>query len=137
MGVQLNHTIVNVGDKVTSARFYADVLGLGQPSAFGPFLVLELANGVSLDFIDADEVKEVEHYAFLVSEEEWDAIFQRIIDRGLSYFADPGGRRIGEHNTHDGGRGVYWHDPDGHVLEAITVPYGGWPADSFNPIGVS
>lgn len=129
MGIELNHTIVNVRDRATSARFYADVLGLADPTPFGPFLVLELANGVSLDFITTDEVTEVEHYAFLVSEAEWDAIFQRIIDRGLPYFADPAGQRVGECNTHDGGRGVYWRDPDGHVLEAITVPYGGWPAE--------
>lgn len=129
MGIELNHTIVNVRDRATSARFYADVLGLADPTPFGPFLVLELANGVSLDFIATDEVTEVEHYAFLVSEAEWDGILQRIIDRGLPYFADPAGQRVGEYNTHDGGRGVYWRDPDGHVLEAITVPYGGWPAD--------
>jgi catechol 2,3-dioxygenase-like lactoylglutathione lyase family enzyme len=65
------------------------------------------------------------HYAFLVSEDEFDAIFGRIRAGGLDYWADPFQQQPGEINTHDGGRGVYWHDPDGHVLEIITRPYGG------------
>jgi hypothetical protein len=65
-----------------------------------------------------------QHYAFLVGESEWDEIFGRIRDRGLTYWADSGQSRAGEFNTNDGGRGVYWEDPSGHFLEIITRPYG-------------
>jgi catechol 2,3-dioxygenase-like lactoylglutathione lyase family enzyme len=91
--------------------------------------VVEAANGVSLDFMQTDDEKYLvpNHYAFLVSDEEFDAIFGRIRERGLDYYADPGGNEKGEINHHFGGRGLYWADPDGHWLEIITVPYGGWP----------
>jgi catechol 2,3-dioxygenase-like lactoylglutathione lyase family enzyme len=124
MPVQLNHTIVAARDKRTSASFLADLLGLDPPTAYGPFAVVELANDVSLDFVDDQQVHP-RHYAFLVTEDEFDAIFGRIRARELQYWADPFERRPGEINTNDGGRGVYWHDPDGHVLEIITRPYGG------------
>ena len=125
MPVQLDHTIINVRDKRESAAFFAEVLGLPAPTRFGPFLVVQLANGVSLDFIDDPDPISPQHYAFLVSEREWDEIFGRIRARGLSYWADPMKQRPGEHNTHDGGRGVYWEEPSGHFLEIITRPYGG------------
>jgi len=123
--VRLNHTIVAARDRHASARFLADVLGLDPPTTFGPFAVVTLANDVSLDFLEEGEVVP-RHYAFLVTEEEFDAVLGRIRARGLEYWADPFGRRPGEINTDDGGRGVYWHDPDRHMLEIITVPYGGW-----------
>jgi catechol 2,3-dioxygenase-like lactoylglutathione lyase family enzyme len=125
MAVQLNHTIVRTRDKHASATFLAEVLGVPSPTPFGPFLVVGVANGVSLDFMDVDEPVAPQHYAFLVTEEEWDAIFGRIRARGLDHWADPGQTRPGEFNTNDGGRGVYWEDPDGHLLEIITRPYGG------------
>lgn len=129
MPVQLNHTIVHAIDKRESAAFYSEVLGLPEPSPFGPFLCVETANGVSLDFVDADEPTHVpQHYAFLVTDEEFDAIFGRIQERGLEFFADPRREEPNEINHHYGGRGVYWADPAGHWLEIITVPYGGWPA---------
>jgi catechol 2,3-dioxygenase-like lactoylglutathione lyase family enzyme len=124
MPVHLNHTIVAASDKRRSATFLADLLGLGRPTTYGPFAVVELENDVSLDFMD-DEHVVPRHYAFLVSEDEFDAIFGRIRAGGLDYWADPFQQQPGEINTHDGGRGVYWHDPDGHVLEIITRPYGG------------
>ena len=124
MPVQLNHTIVAARDKRTSASFLADLLGLDPPTTYGPFAVVELTNDVSLDFVDDQQVHP-RHYAFLVTEEEFDEIFGRIRARGLQYWADPFERHPGEINTNDGGRGVYWHDPDGHVLEIITRPYGG------------
>ena len=124
MPVRLNHTIVSARDKQESARFLAEVLGLEAPTSFGPFSVVALANDVSLDFVDDVEVHP-RHYAFLVTEEEFDEIFGRIRTRGLDFWADPFQRHPGEINTHDGGRGVYWLDPDGHVLEIITRPYGG------------
>jgi catechol 2,3-dioxygenase-like lactoylglutathione lyase family enzyme len=124
MAVSLNHTIVAARDKRASAAFLADVLGLAAPTTYGPFAVVELANGVSLDFLDDPEIHP-RHYAFLVTEEEFDEIFGRIRARGLDFWADPFERSPGEINTNDGGRGVYWNDPNGHKLEIITRPYGG------------
>ena len=123
MPVHLNHTIVAARDKWESATFLTDLLGLKPPTAYGPFAVVELDNDVSLDFIDDPEIHQ-RHYAFLVSEQEFDEIFGRIRDRGLPYWADPFEKHPGEINTNDGGRGVYWSDPNGHKLEIITVPYG-------------
>jgi len=125
MTVFLNHTIVHAHYKRTSAQFLVDVLGLRPPTTYGPFLVVEVDNGVSLDFADDHGTLHPQHYAFLVSEKEFDEIHARIVARGLTYWADPGHRRAGEINTGDGGRGLYWEDPDGHNLEIITVPYGG------------
>jgi catechol 2,3-dioxygenase-like lactoylglutathione lyase family enzyme len=124
MPVHLNHTIVSARDRRASAAFLADVLGLGPPTTFGPFAVVELDNDVSLDFMQ-DDAPTPRHYAFLVGEDEFDAILGRIRDRGLDHWADPFEQHPGEINTNDGGRGVYWKDPDGHVLEIITRPYGG------------
>ena len=125
MAVQLNHTIVNALDPAASARFLSELLGLPEPHRFGPFMVVDLANGVSLDFIraTADELI-IEHYAFLVDEAEFDEIFGRIRERSLPYWGDPAKRQPNEINHHDGGRGVYWDDPNGHMLEIITRPYG-------------
>ena len=123
MVVQLNHTLVNVRDKTESAPFVAEVLGLPAPTSYGPFLVVQVENDVSLDFIDV-EVLHPQHYAFLVSEQEFDEILGRIVARGLTYWADPHRTRPAEWNTDDGGRGLYWEEPSGHLLEIITRPYG-------------
>ncbi len=124
MSVQLNHTIVWCRDKQKSATFLTDILGLPQPTHFGPFLVVELSNGVSLDFHDREGAVAMQHYAFLISEHDFDQVFHRISERGLTYWADPGKQRPGEINHGDGGRGMYFDDPDGHLLEVITRPYG-------------
>jgi catechol 2,3-dioxygenase-like lactoylglutathione lyase family enzyme len=124
VSVQLNHTIVAARDRKASATFLADVLGLPPPEPFGPFMVVEVANGVSLDFADTRDEITPQHYAFLVSEDEFDTIFGRIQARELPYWADPGRRHPGSINHNDGGRGVYFPDPDGHFLEIITRPYG-------------
>ena len=124
MPVQLDHTIVAARDKQEAATFLADVLGVPAPTSYGPFAVVRLANDVSLDFVDDAEIRP-RHYAFLVSEAEFDEIFGRIRARGLDFWADPFQQHPGEINTHDGGRGVYWPDPNGHLLEIITRPYGG------------
>lgn len=125
MAVQLNHTIVSVRDKNEAASFFAEILGLPAPGRYGPFRVLELANGASLDFADDHGPVVPRHYAFLVEEAEFDDILGRIKERGLDYWADPSQHLPGEINHNDGGRGVYWQDPNGHFLEIITVPYGG------------
>ncbi len=124
MPVHLNHTIVAARDKRQSADFLAGLLGLPAPTTYGPFSVVQLDNDVSLDFMDDADVHP-RHYAFLVTEDEFDEIFGRIRARGLNFWADPFQQQPGQINTHDGGRGVYWLDPDGHVLEIITRPYGG------------
>jgi catechol 2,3-dioxygenase-like lactoylglutathione lyase family enzyme len=124
MSVKLNHTIVWCRDKRRSATFMTEVLGLPTPQPFGPFLVVDLQNGVSLDFHEAEEPIVGQHYAFLISEEEFDQIFGRITEREVDYWADPGLHQPGQINRADGGRGVYFHDPAGHLLEIITRPYG-------------
>jgi catechol 2,3-dioxygenase-like lactoylglutathione lyase family enzyme len=124
MAVELNHTIVAVRDKRAAAMFLTDLLGLPAPTPFGPFLVVDLNNGVSLDFMDTAEDIQPQHYAFRVSEAEFDAIFDRIRAQNLRYWAGPAHSQPGEINTRDGGRGVYFDDPDGHVLELLTRPYG-------------
>jgi catechol 2,3-dioxygenase-like lactoylglutathione lyase family enzyme len=127
MAIQLNHTIVPARDPLASAVFLAEILGRDKPARFGPFWTVELDNGVTLDFQETHASIPIEHYAFLVSEDEFDAIFERIRARGLSYWADPMHRRAAEINHNDGGRGVYWNDPNGHYLEIITRPYGSGP----------
>lgn len=124
MTVKLNHTIVSARDKRASATFLTEILGLPAPVPYGPFLTVEMGNEVTLDFLNADGEITPQHYAFLISEKEFDEIFGRIRARGLSYWADPPKREPGRINTRDGGRGVYFEDPNGHLLEILTRPYG-------------
>lgn len=124
MAVELNHTIVAASDAAASAAFFAGLLGVAAPTRFGPFHCVVLDNGVTRDYLDADGSVEAQHYAFLVGEDEFDRIFERIRARGLAWWADPAKRRPGEINRRDGGRGLYWDDPDGHRLEIMTRPYG-------------
>ena len=124
MAVQLNHTIVHASDRRHSAELLVELLGLEPPTEYGPFLVVQVANDVSLDYAQSSAPIHPQHYAFLVTEEEFDQIFGRITARGLEHWADPSRRKPGQINTNDGGRGVYWTDPDGHMLEIITRPYG-------------
>ena len=124
MSVQLNHTIAWCRDKAKSAGFLAEILGLPEPRPFYHFLVVDLSNEVSIDYFETDEHVALQHFAFLVTEEEFDTSFGRIKDMGLEYWADPARSKPGEINHHDGGRGVYFKDPDGHLLELITRPYG-------------
>lgn len=132
MAIYLNHTIVSARDRDGSARFLSEILGLPSPVTVEPFAVVQVGD-TSLDFIETDEEVHSQHYAFLVTEAEFDAIFQRIKDRGLSYWADPSRRKDGQINTWDGGRGVYWDDPNGHLLEIITRPYGSGGTTTDNP----
>lgn len=122
--MEFNHTIVWCKDKVMSAGFLANILGRPDPEPFGHFLVVKLDNGVSLDFMEKDGEVSHQHYAFLIGEDEFDAVFGRIRQAGLDYWADPAKSRPGEINHNDGGRGVYFPDPNGHLLEVITRPYG-------------
>jgi catechol 2,3-dioxygenase-like lactoylglutathione lyase family enzyme len=125
MTIKLNHTIVHSRDPRAAADFFAEVFGLGKPVPFGPFLGVKVDNEVTLDFLDADGMEvQMQHYAFLVGEMEFDQIFGRIQERGVQYWADPGQKQEGKINRHYGGRGVYFEDPSGHLLEIITRPYG-------------
>jgi catechol 2,3-dioxygenase-like lactoylglutathione lyase family enzyme len=124
VSVQLNHTIVSCRDQQRSAAFLTGILGLPPATRFAHFLVVEADNGVSLDFAATTGAITPQHYAFLVGEEEFDAAFGRIRGRDLPYWADPGQTQHGVINHRDGGRGLYFEDPDGHLLEIITRPYG-------------
>ena len=124
MTVQLNHTIVACRDQQRSAAFLTGILGLPTATRFGHFLVVEADNHVSLDFSETSGDITPQHYAFLIGEEEFDAAFTRIREQGLDYWADPGQSRRGEINHRDGGRGLYFQDPDRHLLEILTRPYG-------------
>jgi catechol 2,3-dioxygenase-like lactoylglutathione lyase family enzyme len=122
--VALNHTIVWSSDQKKSARFLAEMLGRPAPVQVGRFDVVELDNGVSLDFATADGTVQPQHYAFLISEAEFDVVFGRIREQGIAHWADPRRQHEGQINHNDGGRGVYFPGPDGHYLEVITRPYG-------------
>jgi catechol 2,3-dioxygenase-like lactoylglutathione lyase family enzyme len=124
VSVQLNHTIVACRDQQRSAAFLSRILGLPSASRFGRFLVVEADNGVSLDFAETSGQITAQHYAFLVGEKEFDAAFDRIREQDLPYWADPGQTQRETLNHRDGGRGLYFEDPDGHLLEIITRPYG-------------
>jgi catechol 2,3-dioxygenase-like lactoylglutathione lyase family enzyme len=124
MPVQLDHTIVSAHDQRRSATFLAEILGLPAPTSFGPFLIVETTGGTSLDFMEVGGDITPQHYAFLISEPEFDEIFGRIRERDLPYWADPHQTHPGEINHNDGGRGVYFEDPNGHLLEVITRRYG-------------
>ena len=130
MSVSLNHTIVWCRDKTASARYLTGTLGLPDAKPWGPFMVVDMGNGVSLDYHDvADPAGDAttiasQHYAFLVSDDEFGEIFGRLREAAQDYWADPGLTHLGEINQRDGGRGVYFKDPDGHLLEILTRPYG-------------
>jgi len=124
MSVQLNHTIVHASDRDATAAFLTEILGLPEPAPYGPFLVVQVDNDVSLDYADDHGAPHPQHYAFLVGEPEFDEIFGRITDRKIPYWADPHKETPQQINTRDGGRGCYFPDPDGHWLEIITRPYG-------------
>lgn len=124
MSVELNHTIVWCSDKVRSACFLTEILGLEPPRPFLHFLVVDLDNRVSLDFFQKDGAVSPQHYAFLVGDSAFDSALERLEVRGLAFWADPARSRPSEINHHYGGRGLYFEDPDGHLLEIITTPYG-------------
>ena len=119
----LNHIIIPAKDKDASAAFLADILGVKAQPQWGPFRPVQTSNGVTLDFVDSKDVR-TQHYAFLVDDKEFDAGFAKIKNRGLAFFAHPDKSGPGEINRYWGGRGVYFEDPNGHLLELITKPYG-------------
>ncbi|MFF2082238.1 VOC family protein [Nocardia sp. NPDC058176] len=130
MSVQFNHTVVGCHDKRETVEFWADILGLDIGAESGPFIPIPLAHGAVFDFATVPpHISDIQpqHYAFLVSEAEFDAAYAKIQRYKLDHWADPRQHEANAINHHDGGRGVYFLDPNGHYLELITVPYGGWP----------
>ncbi len=123
MTVELNHTIVPAHDKEASARFYARIFGFEYQGPLGHFAPIRIpSQALTLDF---DEWKSFlpQHYAFKVSEEEFDVIFARVKEEGLAYGSGPFEPENGEINHWNGGRGVYFRDPSGHLLELLTRDY--------------
>ena len=125
MPVTFNHSILAAKDRHASAKFMADILGLAEPTTWGPFTSVELDGGVTIQFAEppVDEIQ-MQHYAFLVDDERFDEILARVQARGISYTADPQLSKPQEINTNHGGRGFYFFDPAGHGLEVLTRPYG-------------
>ena len=119
MAIKLNHTIVPSKDKLTSARFFATIFGLTFDGEQGHFAPIKVNPDLTLDFDNRDKF-EPHHYAFQVSECEFEAIFQRIKDQGILYGSGPFTQADMQINRRNGGRGVYFRDPDGHVLELLT-----------------
>lgn len=122
MAVELDHTIVPARDAEAAARWFTEILGLPDPRPVGRFWQVTTANGVALDFATVAEGAEIRgiHYAFRISDEEFDAVYRKIVQGRLDHWAGPGRRGPGEINHRHGGRGVYFDSPDGHSLEVLT-----------------
>jgi catechol 2,3-dioxygenase-like lactoylglutathione lyase family enzyme len=125
MSVTFNHTIIAAEDSAESARFFRELLELPEAPSWGPFVNVQLADGVLLQFAKPPGHIEIQmqHYAFLLDDELFDRAYQRLCDGGVVHWADPQMRRPGEINNEHGGRGVYFKDPAGHAIELITRPY--------------
>jgi catechol 2,3-dioxygenase-like lactoylglutathione lyase family enzyme len=124
LAVCFNHLAVAAKDKRQSATFLTNLLGLPEPTAWGPFLSVTLDDGVRLDYAEPGIEFPGQHYALLVSDEVFDRALEHIKAQSVRFWADPGMRSANEINTNHGGRGVYFDDPSGHHFELITQPYG-------------
>jgi len=133
MAVKLNHTLVDSRDRDASALFLSELLGIDPPLVLGPFALVKVGDELTLDFRHVEREITPQHYAFLVSEREFDEIFARIEKRQLDFWADPHKSRPHEINHWDDGRGVYFEDPNGHLLEVITRSYGSAGVQTKNP----
>lgn len=120
MTVELNHTIIWCRDKARSASFLAEILGRSAPREVFHFLVVDLDNHVSLDFMETSGQVAMQHYAFKLDRASFDAAFARIRERKLTWWGDPARRRVRETYLHQGDEGLYFEDPDGHFLEIIA-----------------
>jgi catechol 2,3-dioxygenase-like lactoylglutathione lyase family enzyme len=123
--VLINHAIVGAGDKLSSARFFTDLFDLAEPEEAGPFAVVRLDDGMLIQFATppGGEIVPI-HLAFLIDDATFDHLIARIEALGLDHWADPRRSQTGINHNH-GGRGVYFLDPAGNYLEAITRPYAG------------
>lgn len=122
MAITLNHTIVPSHDKAEAAKFYSRIFGFDYQGEFSHFLVVKVNDTLSLDF-DNREKFEPHHYAFKVTETEFDEIFKRMKDENVKYGSGPMEPENMNINHNYGGRGVYFRDPDGHLLEMLTADY--------------
>jgi catechol 2,3-dioxygenase-like lactoylglutathione lyase family enzyme len=121
MTITLNHTIVPALDKQASARFFAEIFGLAYEASPGHFAPVRVNPTLTLDFGDAKKGDfETHHYAFHVDDAEFDQILARVRAAGIAYGSDPWHLENRELNAWNGGRGVYFRDPNGHVLELLT-----------------
>jgi catechol 2,3-dioxygenase-like lactoylglutathione lyase family enzyme len=128
MTIAFNHTIIAARDRHASASFFAKLFGLPEPTLWGPFAIVALDHGVFVQFAEPNVADiQMQHYAFLVDDSSFDAIYGRIHDSGIAHWADPQQTLPGQINTNHGGRGVYFNDPAGHGMEIFTRPYG-WAA---------
>jgi catechol 2,3-dioxygenase-like lactoylglutathione lyase family enzyme len=130
MAIRLDHTIVPAKDKMASARFFADIFGLDVKPGY--FAQVRVNESLTLDFADEAEdwggpgfdprTGRSHHYAFHVTDAEFDGIFGRVKARGLAYGSEPHDHANGKTYARRGGRGFYFEDPNGHLLEVMTVP---------------
>lgn len=123
MTAHFNHTIIASANAGEMAEFYRDILEADEAPAWGPFVNVELADGVLLQFASGPTDFPPQHYAYLVDDAHFDRAYAMITHRGIVHWADPQRSRAGEINHEHGGRGVYLLDPSGHYLELITRPY--------------
>ncbi|MBB4161192.1 catechol 2,3-dioxygenase-like lactoylglutathione lyase family enzyme [Streptomyces cinereoruber] len=123
MAVTFNHTIVAAKDRHESARFFRELLELPEAPSWGPFVNVQLPDGVLIQFAEPPVEIQMQHYAFLVDDELFERAYGRLCEQGVEHWADPQMKRPGETNTEHGGRGVYFKDPAGHAMELITRPY--------------
>jgi catechol 2,3-dioxygenase-like lactoylglutathione lyase family enzyme len=123
--VTFNHTIIPARDRDESARFFRELFELPEAPSWGPFTNVQLDEGVLLQFAVLPGVDDIQmhHYAFLVDDDLFDRMYDRLRAGGIQHWADPQMTRPGETNTEHGGRGVYFKDPAGHAIEVITKPY--------------
>ena len=122
MTITLNHTIVSARDKDAAARFFAEIFGLHFKGLGGLFAPVRVNDTLTLDFADAKGTIASQHYAFHVSDAEFDAILQRVKVAGLAFGSEPWSLEDGKLNDWNGGRGFYYKDCDGHVIELMTMP---------------
>lgn len=123
MPVTFNHSILAARDRRESAQFLADVLGLAEPTAWGPFTQVALDGGATIQFAEPPVADiQTQHYAFLVDDSRFDQILARVRAQDIPYTADPHGGRPQQINTKHGGRGFYFRDPSGHGFEVLTRP---------------
>jgi len=122
MTVRLDHTIVPAKDKMASAGFFAEIFGLTVKPGQGYFAQVQVNESLTFDFADEPAPTQSHHYAFHVSEAEFEAIFSRVKAKGIPYGSEPHSHTDGQINNRRGGRGFYFADPNGHLLEVMTVP---------------
>ncbi len=124
MPIAFNHTIIAARNKQESASFFTQLFGLPEATQWGPFAIVTLADGVFVQFVEPGVAEiQPQHYAFLVDDAAFNAIYARIVASGLDHAGDPRWATPNQINTNHGGRGVYFRDPAGHGLEVITRAY--------------